>query len=106
MKHPVLFIPELEPDCIRKKMPRKAVVLSYYAVSDGRRRTYTDEDALFPGSSSMILNPCSVSYLNVFINAVLQPEQNYVIEQGRFSLCTSDVPLKGTAIIIQFVMFI
>ncbi|AZB44795.1 DUF4183 domain-containing protein [Bacillus sp. FJAT-42376] len=78
-------------------------VLTYFAKSDGTKHLYTNHDALAPYSTAPILDPAAVSYLNVFINAVLQPEQNYEVQKGLFTLKTRDVPLKGTAIIIQFV---
>lgn len=42
--------------------------------------------------------------MNLFINGVLQPTKNYVVEQGRISLKTVDVPIKGAPIILQMLI--
>ncbi|WP_338781138.1 DUF4183 domain-containing protein [Metabacillus sp. FJAT-52054] len=103
MNPPLTMIPKIASGFIRKRLPRKTEVLAYYALSNGKSLHYTNADALLPYSNTEILDPKDVSYLNVFINAVLQPEHNYEVQKGLLTLKTRDVPLDGTAIIIQFV---
>jgi len=83
----------------------KADVYQYNALSDGEKRIYTNEDELTQYGNRGILDPNDVSYLNLFINGVLQPHINYEIEKGLLFLKTKDIPLEGTYIIISFVSF-
>ncbi|TKH05288.1 DUF4183 domain-containing protein [Peribacillus simplex] len=54
--------------------------------------------------NQVIPDPSKVSYMNLFINGVLQPHDNYTVEKGKLKLNTIDIPIKGTPIILQ--MFI
>ncbi|WP_356714735.1 DUF4183 domain-containing protein [Peribacillus sp. Bi96] len=51
-----------------------------------------------------ILDPSNTSFMNLFINGVLQPHANYTVEKGKLKLNTVDTPIKGAPIILQ--MFI
>lgn len=44
-----------------------------------------------------------VSYVNLFINGVLQPPVTYEIKEGILQLKTSDVPPEGAPINLQFI---
>ncbi|WP_085520583.1 DUF4183 domain-containing protein [Tuberibacillus sp. Marseille-P3662] len=77
---------------------------TYYAISDGQRRIYTNDDKLTEYSQCGILNPLEVSYFNLFINGVLQPEILYDIEKGILHLKSKDLPIKGAPIILQFII--
>ena len=43
---------------------------------------------------------------NLYINDVLQPRNNYKVEEGRLTLLTEDVPLKGSPIILEYLRFV
>lgn len=83
----------------------KADVYHYNALSDGKKRIYTNQDELIEYGSRGILDPNDVSYFNLFINGVLQPRVNYEIEKGLLLLKTKDVPQKDVTIIISFITF-
>jgi hypothetical protein len=88
-----------------KKIPIKAEVYQYNAVSDGIKTVFTNKDELKEYGNKGILDPNEVSYLNVFINGVLQPKINYRVEKGLLTLTTKDIPLKGSPVIIRFITF-
>lgn len=91
------------PEPAKPPRPIQTTNLLYFTLSDGEKRIYTDNDSLEQYSTTHILAPSEVSYINLFVNAVLQPTVNYQIEQGKLTLLTEDVPPKGAAIIIQFI---
>ncbi|MCQ6275439.1 DUF4183 domain-containing protein [Bacillus sp. V3B] len=76
----------------------------YTTISDGIKRIYTNQDGVSKYGSSGILNPNSVSYVNLFINGILQPNINYIVEQGKLTFTSNDLPLSGSPIILQFVI--
>lgn len=88
-----------------KMIPIKAEVYQYNALSDGIKKTYTDEDELTQYGHRGILAPDEVSYFNLFINGVLQPSVNYKLEKGLLLLETENVPPKGSPIIALFITF-
>jgi hypothetical protein len=88
---------------LSEKMLLKAAVYQYNALSDGVSRVYTNADELTQYGNLGILPPCSVSYYNLFINGVMQPRANYLLEEGRLELTTADVPPKNEPIILTFV---
>lgn len=81
----------------------KTDTYQYYAVSDGEKSVYTNEDELKQYGNRGILDPATVSFINLFINGILQPQNQYVIELGKLTLTSGDVPEKGSPIILQFV---
>lgn len=85
------------------KKPAKVDVYQYNALADGIRRTYTNEDELKDYGSRGILDPSTVSYMNLFINGMLQPPNVYDVEKGYLHINTDDIPRKDTPIILQFV---
>lgn len=91
------------PEPAKPPRPIQTTNLLYFTLSDGEKRIYTDNDSLEQYSTTHILSPSEVSYINLFVNAVLQPTVNYQIEQGKLTLLTEDVPPKGAAITIQFI---
>ncbi|MBM7572161.1 DUF4183 domain-containing protein [Aquibacillus albus] len=86
-----------------KKEALKAYTYQYWALSDGIKKVYTNEDEIKELGSDGILNPETVSYINLFINGLLQPPNTYYVEEGSLTLKTSDVPNKGVPIVLQFV---
>jgi len=84
----------------------KAEVYQYNTLSDGKKKTYTNEDELKEYGDKGILSPDEVSYYNLFVNGVLQPQINYVLKKGLLELTTVDVPIKGAPVIITFITFV
>jgi len=80
----------------------KAETYTYNALAHDNN-IYTDNDELKMYGNKGILDPQSVSYYYLFINAVLQPPCNYSVEKGLLRLNTKDVPLKNTPITLQFI---
>ncbi len=91
---------------INEKKLLKADVYQYNAISDCKKRIYTNEDELIEYGNRGILDPNDVSYFQLFINGVLQPRVNYEIKKGLLLLKTEDIPQKDVTIIINFVTFI
>ena len=75
----------------------------YNAISDGNKTVYTNEDELKEYGDRGILNPNDVSFINLFINGVLQPKVLYEVQEGMLLLKSTDVPPKGAPITLQFV---
>ncbi|WP_235867296.1 DUF4183 domain-containing protein [Priestia abyssalis] len=82
----------------------KADTLQYVTISDGVKRIYTNQDGLTGYGNTGILNPNSVSYINLFINAMLQPPILYQVQEGVLVLTSQDIPKQGVPIILQFIM--
>ncbi|MFZ7103237.1 MAG: DUF4183 domain-containing protein [Peptococcaceae bacterium] len=82
----------------------KIETYQYNTVSDGLKRVYTNDDEINMYGDQSILDPDKVSYLNLFINGVLQPKTNYVVKKGLLRLTTVDVPRKNAPIVLQFLM--
>lgn len=82
----------------------KVETYQYTTISDGIKRVYTNQDGIAAYDSSKILDPSKVSYINLFINGILQPPINYVVTPGTLRLTTNDLPYSGTIIILQFVI--
>ncbi|TVX78734.1 DUF4183 domain-containing protein [Peribacillus simplex] len=57
---------------------------------------YTNQDGVLKYGSSRILTPNS-------INGILQPDINYIVEQGKLTF-SNYLPLSGSPIILQFVI--
>ncbi|WP_336245702.1 DUF4183 domain-containing protein [Paenibacillus apiarius] len=63
--------------------------------------TYSNQDELTEFGSSGILNPAAVSYMNLFINGILQPIIVYKVSEGVFTI--DEVPEKDVPITLQFI---
>ncbi|WP_236288824.1 DUF4183 domain-containing protein [Paenibacillus allorhizoplanae] len=73
----------------------------FYAISDGDKRCYTDEDRTKGYGAQSIPDPKAVTFAQVFVNGVLQPSTLYQIDKGSLTLTSKDVPEKGVPIIVQ-----
>lgn len=73
----------------------------YYTIADGVKREYTNGDALRKYSTNGIPGPLEVSYYNLYVNGVLQPRENYIVEKGLLKFITADIPQKGRSIILE-----
>ncbi len=81
----------------------KADNLLYAALSDGVKRIYTNADKVPGYGHSDILDPNSVSYMNLFVNAMLQPPSLYHVHDGVLILLSEDIPMSGVTIMLQFI---
>ena len=82
---------------------KEVITTEFFVLSDGVKKVYTEQDAIADYGFQQIMNPVSVSYMNLFINGVLQPKVNYRVTEGRLILLTEDVPEKGCPIILQMI---
>lgn len=101
---PFLSLPKVQQG--QKRLftrPQKVDTCAFYTLSDGQKRVYTSADALRGHGTKMILNPNEVSYMNLFINGILQSKQSYDVDKGKLVIRTEDIPIKGTPIILQMV---
>lgn len=73
----------------------------YIAICDGIRATYTNADALSQCGSSDILDPATVSYINLFLNGMIQPFTAYQVSTGLLEI--KGVPEDGVPITLQFI---
>jgi Domain of unknown function (DUF4183)/Collagen triple helix repeat (20 copies) len=78
--------------------------LLYFTFSDGEKRLYTNNDGVAEYGITEILAPNEVSYINLFINGILQPQINYEVEEGKLTLLTDEVPGKDVPITLQFIL--
>lgn len=102
---PFLTIPHLPPTRFSIHLPKKIEVFEYYTNSNGKSRIYRDKDGITKGKNRKIMDPSTVSYMNLFINGVLQPKENYEVHSGMIKLKTDDLPPKGAPIILQMFKF-
>ncbi|WP_077624202.1 DUF4183 domain-containing protein [Sediminibacillus massiliensis] len=86
-----------------KPKPFKVDTYQYNTLSDGRCSIYTNEDELKEYGQQGILDPETVSYINLFVNGVLQPPNTYTVKKGYLSLNTDSIPAKNTPITLQFI---
>lgn len=80
-----------------------AEVYCYNTVSDGVKREYTNADELKIYGNKGIADPEQASFVNLYINGVLQPPVNYAVKKGLLSLLTTDIPRKGVPITLEFI---
>jgi hypothetical protein len=85
--------------------PKEVISHEFFVLSNGSKRIFTEDDGLIEYGRQKILNPLNVSYMNFFINGVLQPKMNYEVEEGKFTLLTDDIPIEGTPIILQMITY-
>lgn len=85
-----------------KNIALHAELSQYNAVSDGVRRTYRDSDELKQYGCRGILSPDGVSYYNVFVNGVMQPQKIYSLKKGELTFLAENLPAEGAPVIILF----
>ncbi|WP_347552963.1 DUF4183 domain-containing protein (plasmid) [Pseudalkalibacillus hwajinpoensis] len=100
---PLFTFPELPKKEVRYVCPKRVKVFEYYTMSTGSKRVFMDNDSLSNYGPQKILSPTLVSYMSLFINAVLQPPATYTVKEGKIILHTKDIPLSGTPIILQMI---
>ncbi len=80
----------------------KADVIQYNALSDGKKRTYTNQDELRQYSSQGLPDPTSMSFHDLFVNGMIQPKTNYELGNGYLNFKTEDVPAAGEPISVSY----
>ncbi|HDR7720051.1 TPA: DUF4183 domain-containing protein, partial [Bacillus albus] len=78
--------------------------LLFYTFADGEKLIYTDSDGIAQYGTTHILSPDEVSYINLFINGILQPQPLYQVSTGQLTLLDDQPPLQGSSIILQFII--
>lgn len=81
----------------------KAKTYQYNTKSDGKSLLYTNDHELKEYGDNGILDPKTISYMNLFINGVLQPPNTYEVKKGALRLKTEDAPAKDVPINLQFI---
>lgn len=83
--------------------PKQIISHEFFVLADGKKRVYTESDALSEYGIQQIWNPSQIAYMNLFINGILQPKVNYEVTEGKIILRTEDVPAEGCPIILQMI---
>ncbi|MCQ6349859.1 DUF4183 domain-containing protein [Bacillus cereus] len=78
--------------------------LLFYTFADGEKLIYTDSDGVAQYGITHILSPDEVSYINLFINGILQPQPFYQVSAGQLTLLDDQPPSQGSSIILQFII--
>ncbi|EPF11788.1 exosporium leader peptide [Bacillus cereus BAG1O-3] len=78
--------------------------LLYYTFADGEKLIYTDADGIPQYGTTNILSPSEVSYINLFVNGILQPQPLYEVSAGKLTLLDTQSPSQGSSIILQFII--
>ena len=72
--------------------------------ADGEKLIYTDADGIPQYGTTNILSPSEVSYINLFVNGILQPQPLYEVSTGKLTLLDTQPPSQGSSIILQFII--
>ncbi|GGE53945.1 DUF4183 domain-containing protein [Priestia taiwanensis] len=83
--------------------PRQTTCTEFITVAKGNKRIYHNEDGLTEYGPMRIVSPNDVSYINLFINGVLQPQVNYQVGEGELILLSNNLPQQGVPITLQFI---
>ncbi len=76
----------------------------YNTVSNGIKKEFTDMDELLIYGDYGIPDPKDISFFNLYINGVLQPETNYSVETGLLTLTIAEPPQKNVPIILEYLV--
>ncbi|RIJ66938.1 DUF4183 domain-containing protein [Rummeliibacillus sp. POC4] len=85
-------------------VPIQTTNLLYFTFSDGQKLVYTNSDGLPDYGTTQILSPLEVSYINLFINGIIQPQTAYLVQEGSLTLLTPTPPEEGVPITLQFIL--
>lgn len=83
--------------------PAPGLVYQYNAFAQEGQQMYTDADEITEYGDQGILAPAAVSWVELFINGVLQPPSVYTVAAGLLTLIADDLPLAGSPIILRFI---
>jgi Domain of unknown function (DUF4183) len=81
-----------------------ATNLMFFTISDGTKLVYTNSDGLPQFGITQILAPSQASYINLFINGMLQPQSSYNIQEGVLTIFANEAPPAGDPITLQFIL--
>ncbi|WP_018305909.1 DUF4183 domain-containing protein [Desulfitobacterium hafniense] len=73
----------------------------YNALADGIKTAFTDNDELLIYGNQGIPDPGEISFINLYINGVLQPQTNYKVRSGLLILTVDSPPQKGVPVILE-----
>lgn len=76
----------------------------YNAISNGIKKEFTNADELVIYGNYGIPNPNDISFFNLYLNGVLQPETNYFVDTGILTLTIEEAPLKNAAVILEYLI--
>ena len=76
----------------------------YNTISNGIKKEFTNTDELLLYGNDGIPDPNNVSFFNLFINGVLQPETNYSVEPGLLTLTIAEPPKENAPIILEYLV--
>lgn len=76
----------------------------YVALSNDNKKLFTDADALLEYGDKGIPSPNEVSYLNFYINGVIQPKANYTIKKGELRLISTDLPPDSSFLVLESII--
>lgn len=91
--------------CVVYDLLLKATAEQYNARANEAQKNYTNADELTEYGHVGILAPDTVSYHDLYINAMLQPDVNYDVTEGHLDLLTIDAPLVGAPVVLAYVTF-
>ncbi|WP_257130816.1 DUF4183 domain-containing protein [Bacillus pseudomycoides] len=78
--------------------------LMFFTVSDGTKLVYKNADGLPELGITQILAPEQVSYINLFINGILQSQNSYNVQSGTLTIFSDDALPAGVPITLQFIL--
>lgn len=76
----------------------------YNTVSNGIKKEFTNIDELLIYGDYGIPDPNDVSFFNLYINGILQPETNYSVETGLLTLTIAEPPEEDVPIILEYLI--
>jgi len=76
----------------------------YNTISNGIKKEFTNNDELLIYGDYGIPDPNNVSFFNLFINGVLQPETNYYVRPGLLTLTITEPPKENAPIILEYLV--
>lgn len=100
---PLLMYPGLRTETYRYKAPKQVELYEFYMFVKENQRIFSYHDQVNEYQNGKIPSPEDVSYMNLFINGVLQPAKNYEVVKDQLILKTVDLPLEKTILILQMV---
>ena len=100
---PLIFPLNISRPACKVVSYRRVMTTEFFVLSDGMKKVYRQEDAIADCGFQQIINPDNASYMNLFINGVLQPKVNYCVTEGKLVLLTEDIPVKGCPIVLQMI---
>ena len=100
---PFLRFPVVKPETYRYRIPRSVELFEFYMQARANQRVYSYCDQVHEYENGKMPSSEEVSYMNLFINGVLQPAKNYEVVKDKLILKTIDLPLVNTILILQMV---